>query len=103
MWSWAADLPDVVQALQQAEQKNALSSQFEIDALPEAGRGYDGNKEKNESVDFAATGGGQPAANPAPMGGKPGRVELKADESDDAEPAGDASETPAKQKRGFIY
>ena len=32
--------PDVVQALQQAKSTDALSSRFEVDALPEAGREY---------------------------------------------------------------
>ncbi len=33
--------PDVVQALQQAKSGGSLSSRFEVDALPEAGRRYD--------------------------------------------------------------
>jgi len=33
--------PDVVQALQEAKSHGALSSRFEVDALPEAGRMYD--------------------------------------------------------------
>jgi flagellar basal body P-ring protein FlgI len=33
--------PDVVQALQQAKADGALTSRFEVDALPEAGRAYD--------------------------------------------------------------
>ena len=33
--------PDVVQALQEAKNCGALSSRFEVDALPEAGRTYD--------------------------------------------------------------
>jgi len=33
--------PDVVQALQEAGQKEALISRFEVDAVPEAGRSYD--------------------------------------------------------------
>lgn len=33
--------PDVVQALQEAKQKGALSSRLEVDALPQAGRTYD--------------------------------------------------------------
>jgi len=33
--------PDIVQALQEARDKGALVSRFEVDALPEAGRSYD--------------------------------------------------------------
>ena len=33
--------PDVVQALQEAKSTGAISSRFEVDALPEAGRVYD--------------------------------------------------------------
>ncbi len=33
--------PDIVQALQEAKEKGALSSRFEVDAVPEAGRTYD--------------------------------------------------------------
>jgi len=47
--------PDVVQALQEAKASGALSSRFEVDALPEAGRSY------NRSGGDTAGSGGQGA------------------------------------------
>jgi hypothetical protein len=38
------DYPDVVQALQQARANGALTSRFEVDAIPERGRLYDRNR-----------------------------------------------------------
>lgn len=51
--------PDVVQALQEAKAKGALSSRFEVDALPEAGRSYDRAAGDGKSGD-----GSQPSKHP---------------------------------------
>jgi hypothetical protein len=54
--------PDVVQALQQAKDKQALTSRLAVDALPEAGRTYDRLAE-------AASESGESAGETGPSGG----------------------------------
>ena len=53
--------PDVVQALQQAKAAGALSSRFEIDALPEAGRLFERQAGGGDSAGEPAA--SQPAVN----------------------------------------
>jgi flagellar basal body P-ring protein FlgI len=45
--------PDVVQVLQQAKEKNALTSRFKVDALPRSGREFDRDDLDGESDDSA--------------------------------------------------
>ncbi|HBO44552.1 MAG TPA: hypothetical protein DD670_11580, partial [Planctomycetaceae bacterium] len=42
--------PDVVQALQEAKSKGALTSRFEVDAVPEAGRAYDRASDEEQEL-----------------------------------------------------
>lgn len=61
--------PDVVQALQQAKAKGALTSRFEVDALPRSGRRYYRNADGEEvNADPQATeeSSGVSVANPTP-------------------------------------
>ena len=55
--------PDVVQALQQAKNDGALASRFEVDALPQPGRGYDRHATDFSTEDARATEPDEPADN----------------------------------------
>lgn len=52
--------PDVVQALQQAKASGALASRLEVDALPEAGRSFERDR---DSAEDAGSSGSQPHVN----------------------------------------
>jgi len=59
------DYPDAVQALEEARASGALSSRFEVDAIPEWGRAYDRNHRlvhDSAGGNNKATGGSQPAS-----------------------------------------
>jgi hypothetical protein len=58
--------PDVVQALQQAKQSQALASRFEVDALPTGGREYVRRGDEPEGPDATMSGSQIVVDNPLP-------------------------------------
>lgn len=107
--------PDVVQALQEAKNAGALTSRFEVDALPEAGREYDRltegeATEKGESTGKATE---EQAARTTPASPSPDLFYHKvstntssegaSDSKSDDDSADDADSTKkSKSKKGFF-
>lgn len=96
--------PDVVQVLQQAKHKQALSSRLEVDALPQPGREYDANRDETD---------GQPGprrpivSNPlpdlfAPAGPKSSRTEEPEDQDEEEPSASSAGAPRPAKKKGFL-
>lgn len=105
--------PDIVQALQDAKRSGTLTSRFEVDALPEAGRVYeriaegDRKAEPKDGEKDAETDGAKPSsARPAPdlfaqkgVANVSPNGESEADEKADQE---DDSDEKANTKKGFF-
>lgn len=100
--------PDVVQALQQAKAAGALSSRFEVDALPEAGRPYEGPTHAHDPDR-------RPGQKENPRSPKPNspRPDLYADDNgpssglrrgtpDDSSAADSATENQTRPAKGFL-
>ncbi len=110
--------PDVVQALAEAKKCGALTSRFEVDALPEAGRTYDrvaGNEPVEQVKKGAKSTGDKPKqqAKTTPASPSPDLFAKKADghgataasandPSDDKKSADDDSDENSAKKKGFF-
>lgn len=87
--------PDVVQALQEAKLSGALTSRFEVDALPEAGRTYRRDDDNTEQSREPAT----VKAPTTPAGELFGKRPTRAAEGDEADsPSESADQRPTRNR-----
>jgi flagellar basal body P-ring protein FlgI len=96
--------PDVVQALQQAKTKGVLTSRFEVDALPDAGRKYErmvDAEQENQEAEASRT--GWLSGNPLPslFGKKKDPAEAEAD-AGASNADGDNSVEEVSPRRSFL-
>lgn len=97
--------PDIVQALQEAKNCGALSSRFEVDALPEAGRTFDRLADLPDRPD----GNGETTEKASPDSPSPdmfhqmgGNRKANDSENDDSASENDDSEEKPAKKKGFF-
>ncbi len=104
-----ATYPDIVQALQEAKNSGALSSRFEVDALPEAGREYTrgGEEEAIAEDEEGPSERHRKPASPSPdlfakRPDKPVEAKEKPGQASAENGSDDNSQETAKPKKGFF-